>query len=80
MEYTRGFYEERRSLLLKQPDAINTVSDCKHWGAYASRYIAEAQETIRLYSGTSHIMTNHTSRASSENSSSQTEADLTGTD
>lgn len=31
MEYTRGFYEERRSMLLKQPDTINTVSDCKHW-------------------------------------------------
>lgn len=47
MEYRGGFYEERRSLLLKQPDTINTISDCKHWGAYASRYIAEAQETIR---------------------------------
>ena len=47
MEYRGGFYEERRSLLLKQPDAINTINDCKHWGAYASRYIAEAQETIR---------------------------------
>ena len=47
MEYRSGFYEDRRSLLLKQPDAINTISDCKHWGAYASRYIAEARETIR---------------------------------
>lgn len=47
MEYRQGFYEERRSLLLKQPDTINTIDDCKHWGAYVSRYIAEAQETIR---------------------------------
>lgn len=47
MEYRSGFYEERRSLFLKQPDTINTVSDCKYWGSYASRYIAEAQETIR---------------------------------
>lgn len=48
MEYRNGYFEERRSLLLKQPDTINTISDCKHWGAYASRYIAEAQETIRI--------------------------------